>query len=637
MGSSFKFFGLDHAPFVRNCGTGQDLCWTDAARAAAAWLREVLARGERRCWITGSSGTGKSALLQLLVAEEQGQRPWRIVNPVHFTTEALMAALQAQRPTGTEPGQAFFGAPGTGPVLVVDHTERYPEAALRACLQWQHLVGQQISQPPSLVLVGLEARDHDPGQDAGDHSDIPAAVYALQPLTPGDAFTLLEHRLLRAGKAGPGLLPPATREVAHNLSHGNPGILLDLCDMALYLAAFHGRRQITPECIREAAAYQGLLPVTGVPHPAHTAVCAVIRRQAELPGPTTNRPRRIAIWNLVAGMVAVALGTWWTLQDTRLVPSFLNQGPPPVSTQEARTRNEIPLVAPQPAAQPSPAVPDPTLEASISKPLPLPSPQQLPGKERAAPDEVAHLLHQASSGMGQYFVNEEALLRRLTQLPSPAASPQRDAEIPARDGGSTIGQEGGKGAGRPTDVVQAAAAGNLQAVQELLGQGIAVNSADDQGETALLKAAWLGSAEMATLLLNKGAEVNRQSKIGNTALLFAAIKGHRAVAELLLSRGAGINQADRTGRTPLMAAALNGHREVVALLLAQRANPNGTTRDGWTPMMYAALADHREIGQLLLHAGANPGLKNREGLDCFQVANQQGHGGFASLLGQTRR
>lgn len=638
MNASYAFFGLEHSPFAHQGDTDQDLCWTAAARAAAAWLHECLARGERQCWITGPSGIGKSALVQLLAAEDHDQQSWRILTPEHYTTEALMAALHAQMPSCSQSGPSLAKTPVGSPVLLLDHAERYPEAALRDCLQWQHEIGQRNVASPFLVLVGLSASDM--------RLDVPnevfaapaAAVYALQPLSLADFSALLEHRLLQAGQAGPGLLPPASRELAYSLSQGIPGISLDLFDMALYLAAFHGRGQITPECIREAASYQSLLPATGVSKPSHPAVCAVIRHHREPSRPKMSRPRCVSTWNLLAGLIAVALGTWWTLLDPRPAPSFLSHVAPPISTQDARIQNEIPVEATPSATQLSPTLSTSVSEVTAARPHPTLSLKKPARSERVGPDEVALLLNQASSGMDRYFVDEELLLHHIAQLPSTAALSKRATESPAKEGGNGLGSgEATKVPRRPTDVVQAAAAGNLAAVHGLLGQGVPANSGDGQGETALMKAAWLGSVEVVSLLLNSGAEVNRQSKIGNTALLFAAIKGHRAVVELLLSRGAAINQADHTGRTPLMAAAWNGHRDVVALLLEQHANPNLTTRDGWTPMMYAALANHREIGLLLLHEGANPGLKNREGLDSLQVAKQQGYGEFASLLGQAKR
>ena len=104
-------------------------------------------------------------------------------------------------------------------------------------------------------------------------------------------------------------------------------------------------------------------------------------------------------------------------------------------------------------------------------------------------------------------------------------------------------------AGRQTDLRDAAASGNIEAVRTLLSLGADANA--DGGWAA-------GQRD--------GAFAEEDSE-GATPLYLAAERGHVEVARLLAgTRGCNINQANANGATPLFVAATNSHRDVIAAL-----------------------------------------------------------------------
>jgi ankyrin repeat protein/type II secretory pathway predicted ATPase ExeA len=185
---------------------------------------------------------------------------------------------------------------------------------------------------------------------------------------------------------------------------------------------------------------------------------------------------------------------------------------------------------------------------------------------------------------------------------------------------------------RGDNLVNAAGNGQLQNVLQLLEDGVEINSVNDTGETALMRAAWSGHTNILTLLLNHTPRVNQQSPEGWTALFYAAVKGHKVVVAKLLAQGAKPDVTDLDGRTPLMAATWNGHTEIASLLLDANADPNRKNRDGWSSLMFAALKDDTDIARILLLHGADPTIKNNEGITCTQMAANQGHEKFVSLV-----
>ena len=168
------------------------------------------------------------------------------------------------------------------------------------------------------------------------------------------------------------------------------------------------------------------------------------------------------------------------------------------------------------------------------------------------------------------------------------------------------------GAAGPADspVADAAERGDLEAVRTLLKGGADVNTAQNDGMTALHWAASRNDAEIARTLLYAGATVRATTRLGGyTALHLASRAGSAEVAGQILEAGADPNVYTTTGVSALHFAADADAPEVVALLAAHGADVDA--RDAFserTPLMFAAVRGADAALGALLEAGADPAL-----------------------------
>jgi hemoglobin len=118
---------------------------------------------------------------------------------------------------------------------------------------------------------------------------------------------------------------------------------------------------------------------------------------------------------------------------------------------------------------------------------------------------------------------------------------------------------------------EAAAAGDLESVELLMGLGVDVDVPDRGGHTPLYGAANEGgSVAVVQALVRAGADVNACGGVKRcTPLHMAARRGFVAIAEALLACGADIGARDSLGVTPL-GRALNCRKSEIAAFLRTR-------------------------------------------------------------------
>jgi uncharacterized protein len=183
----------------------------------------------------------------------------------------------------------------------------------------------------------------------------------------------------------------------------------------------------------------------------------------------------------------------------------------------------------------------------------------------------------------------------------------------------------GSGGAKPATIVDAAKAGNLEAVRTFLEQPKAANVASKDGTTALHWAADHDDLAMARALIRAGANVKTANRYGVTPIYSAAVHGNAAMIELLLNAGGDPNIALPEGESPLMTAARTGKAEAVRLLLARGAAVNAAER--WkqqTALMWAAHEGNAEVARILIEAGASVSARSIFGWTPLLFAARQG-------------
>ena len=162
-----------------------------------------------------------------------------------------------------------------------------------------------------------------------------------------------------------------------------------------------------------------------------------------------------------------------------------------------------------------------------------------------------------------------------------------------------------------TPLVTAVKAGDAEAVRELLADGVAVNTTEADGTTALHWAAHHDHLDIARQLLDAGAPVDATNRYDVTPLALASLNGSTPMITRLLEADADPNRANPEGETPLMTAARTGNGDAIDALLAQGATVDAVEAwRGQTALMWAAAQNQAAAVERLLAAGADPNARS---------------------------
>ena len=174
----------------------------------------------------------------------------------------------------------------------------------------------------------------------------------------------------------------------------------------------------------------------------------------------------------------------------------------------------------------------------------------------------------------------------------------------------------------------AAEAGQIEALLELLRNGLDVDTRDRRGRTALHCAIDHGHTAAMRTLLARGADINAkfsQGEQGYTALRHAIVLEQPPdVAKLLLISGANTEIRDQHGVTPLHDAAALSLDEIVLLLLDFGANIHARTVHGNTALHVAAVRNHVSVVHILLERGAGKDARTVDGVTSLFMAAERG-------------
>jgi len=219
------------------------------------------------------------------------------------------------------------------------------------------------------------------------------------------------------------------------------------------------------------------------------------------------------------------------------------------------------------------------------------------------------------------------------------------------------------------DLIEAANAGDADAVTRLLQSGADANCSNKSGATPLHRAAYQNHLAVAEALVAAGADVGRKDRsFGSTPLHAAAVGGAVDVMEFLLERGADWHSLNTAGRTPLalaeemakveavavlervardeeerqahhkklclamMVAVKQAQPEEVSRLLQEGADANWEPLRGRTALVEAAERNHVAVMQVLVAAKAELDRADATGSTALMVAANYGSAAAAQFL-----
>jgi ankyrin repeat protein len=152
-------------------------------------------------------------------------------------------------------------------------------------------------------------------------------------------------------------------------------------------------------------------------------------------------------------------------------------------------------------------------------------------------------------------------------------------------------------------------------------------------EAALVQAAAAGDLEKVRQLIAEGAHVNARGPEGTTPLVWVLADGNLAGAEALLKAGSDPNLKFAGQESAMSLAAAGNRPKVLELLLRHGGDPNLTGPQGRHLIMLALLAQQPKNMQLLLDHGADVNAHDPiDGRTAAVVAVGQGRFDLAVML-----
>lgn len=213
----------------------------------------------------------------------------------------------------------------------------------------------------------------------------------------------------------------------------------------------------------------------------------------------------------------------------------------------------------------------------------------------------------------------------------------------------------------PEEFFRAAESNDVKALEELVKGGIAADTRNGAGDTALHAAAVAGMKKSVDFLLDHGVPVDVTGAEDRTPLMATVLKGSPEMARYLLTKKADPRKKDVQGRKALTLAVTEGQPGMVAvlapydrenldaalLIAAIKGRPSAIDEltqygasvyarmeDGRTALMVAAENGNVEAVEMLLNLGANRFAMHEDGRIAADFAREAGHEQLANLLAE---
>ena len=147
---------------------------------------------------------------------------------------------------------------------------------------------------------------------------------------------------------------------------------------------------------------------------------------------------------------------------------------------------------------------------------------------------------------------------------------------------------------------QAAASKQQELMANLLSQPHIAMLAERSPKSDLMAAAASGDVAVLSCLLEAGAQVSAIDDTGMCALGVSAAHGHTEAAKALIARGANVNATDKQGRTPLMHAVLGGHLDTAVQIALGGTDMTIRDQHGCTALDHAIDKMSRQLSLALM-------------------------------------
>lgn len=171
------------------------------------------------------------------------------------------------------------------------------------------------------------------------------------------------------------------------------------------------------------------------------------------------------------------------------------------------------------------------------------------------------------SAMMKYMNDPEMMSKMGKKFQEALDDPEfRNQLAPAEQEDEEEPEEDEEEPGKETNIINAASAGSLDRLKELLKEGADADMKDEEGRTALHFASGYGELECMEALLDAGANINACDDDKNTALHYSAGYGNKEASELLIKKGADTTLKNAEDKTAKEVAEMNDQEEVAKIL-----------------------------------------------------------------------
>jgi palmitoyltransferase ZDHHC13/17 len=269
--------------------------------------------------------------------------------------------------------------------------------------------------------------------------------------------------------------------------------------------------------------------------------------------------------------------------------------------------------------------------------------QQLPAHVQAA---VHHQMSQIRGGQGQGQASSSSMSHHQSSFSEPnLAAAQQHGH--GHGHGHGHNNYGGGGGGPPSlmaplavepkveELMESSRRGNVDAVRRLVERdGVAVNSTDAEGNTALHWASYNDELDVARYLVDEaGADIDAVNRTeSHTPLHHAVVGGSERVAVFLVNQGANVFASDRRGANALHYAAQNSQAVLSLLLMRRGVSLDSVDDDGHTALHWSAYTDDVQLTRMYVDMGAEVDRRDVKQMTPLHWAALKGHLDLTHML-----